>query len=162
MKTPRVERSDLLEDLLEATTRVASTYIESHGAPPVALEVARCCVGLGPVKLVFDCRPGKLRRLYRALRQVRNQHQCAIPPVPTAGSMARIALELEPIEAIAWSESVRGGPLAGLPARPGLQDEPPEFGVQVRGFPAAAAERRLAWLMLQVGFPAAAEDLEAA
>ena len=160
MKSARVERSDLLEDLLEATARVASTYIECHGAPPEALEVARCCVGLGPVKLVFDCRPDTLRRLYHALRQVRNQR--AIPDVPTAESMARIAVSLEPVEAIAWSEGIQGGPLAGIPSRPGLEGEPPEFGVQIRGEDTAEAERRLAWLFLQVGFPAATANREAA
>lgn len=160
MKRPRVERSDLLEDLFEATARVASAYIECHGAPPEALEVARCCVGLGPVKLVFDCRPDTLRRLYHALRQIRNQR--AIPDVPTAESLARVAVSLEPVEAIAWSEGIQGGPLAGIPSRPGLEDEPPEFGVQIRREDAAEAERRLAWLMLQVGFPAATADREAA
>ena len=160
MNSPRVTRSDLNEDLLEATARVASTYIECHGAPPEALEVARCCVGLGPVKLVFDCRPDTLRRLYHALRQVRVQG--AIPSVPTAESMARIALSLEPVDVISWSERIQGGPLAGIPSRPGLEDEPPEFGVQVRGADPAKAERRLDWLMLQVGFPAAAADREAA
>jgi len=148
---PKIERSDLIENLYAAAERVARMRIELHAAPPEALDVARCCVQFGPVALVFDCRPDGLRRLYRDLRQLLTSR--AIPPVPTAESVARIAVSLEPVEAIAWSERIQAGPLASLPARPGLTEEPPEFGVRIRGEDAAGAERRLAWLLGQAGLP---------
>ena len=147
--SPNFKRSDLIENLYGGLQDIARAHIESHCAPPEALEVARCRVHLGPVALVFGCRPGELRELYRALWAIIDQGAVAL--VPTAGSVARIAVSLAPVEGITRSERIPAGPLAGFPGGPPLECEPREFGVRIRGEDAAEAERRLAWLVGQAG-----------
>lgn len=149
--SPNIKRSDLLENLYEGQQVIARAHIESHGAPPEALEVVRCSFRLGPVALVFGCRADELRERYRALRAIIDQYQDLLEP--TAEAVARVAVSLSPLEVIAWSEHIQAGPLAGLLPRPALQDEPPEFAVRIRGEDAAEAERRLAWLLGQAGLP---------
>ena len=158
--SPNIKRSDLLENLCDAEQVIARAHIESHGAPPEALEVVRCSFRLGPVSLVFGCRASELREVYRALQVTINEH--AVSLQPTAESVARVAVSLRPLEAIAWSEGIQAGPLAGLLSRLPLQDEPPEFAVRIRGEDAAEAERRLAWLLGQAGLPHAAPKGRAA
>lgn len=145
-------RERLYEDLADAVDKTARACVELEGSSQEARRCASHVIYLGPCHLRFGCPQAELRRLFFALKdqEARGDFEAR----PTAEFVARLALALQPREALVELRLIASGELADLRNRGALDTEDP-FGVQVRGEAAAEAERTLAWLLVQAGLPAA-------
>ena len=123
-------------------------------APPPVRECLWAEVGLGPAVLLYSADRETLRRLLGRMRSLREDLSKRLPEL-TAGALARAVVALDPL---AVSFPVAGtwtGIMASLEASGalGFFGETPAF-VQVRSAGRRTAERRIAWLLCQLGVPA--------
>ena len=159
MEGTEFTKERLYDDLAHAEDKTARAFVGLEGASP---EVRRCAshvIYLGPCALGFGCRKDDLRTLFFALKdqEARGDFEAR----PTAESVARLVLALQPSRAMVELRLIASGELADLRDL-GVLDTEDALGFQVRGEGAALAERTLAWLLVQAGLPSAAEDRERA
>lgn len=122
----------------------------ASAVPAEALECLCFEFSLGPVMLLFNSGRDELQRTLAALQQLRDDPGKRIGS-PVARSLARVAVELDPIVAIPFERLFRSGAMGFLRESGSLG----MFGdwpvcVPVRGADKAEAERRLAWLLSQM------------
>ncbi len=123
---------------------------DAPAAPARALECLCFDLSLGPMLLLFNSGRAELEGALAALRRLRDDPGRRIGS-PVARSLARAAVELDPVIAVPHHNLFRSGAMGILRERGALG----MFGdwpacVQVRGADKAEAERRLAWLLSQM------------
>ena len=123
-------------------------------ASPTARECLAAEVPFGPAILRYSADRETLRRLPGLLRSLR-EDLLKRPSEPTARVLARAMVELDPLAVSFpitenWTRIMASLEASGAL---GVLGETPAF-VPVRGPDKAAVERRIAWLLTQLGVPA--------
>ena len=159
MEGAKYTNSSLCGNLADAEDKTARAHVELWNASPDVRWVARHVIYIGPLRLAFDCREDELRKLFFALKGLGTSS--GLEAEPTAESLARLVVALQPREALVDLNMIASGELADLRDRAELDTEDP-LSVSIRHEDAARAERSLAWVLVQVGLPSAAEAQERA
>ncbi|MDE0125352.1 MAG: hypothetical protein OXN97_12330 [Bryobacterales bacterium] len=141
----------LQDDLLASLEAVEAAL--ALQAPASALECLSAEAHLCSTCLSFPANPADMRKLLRRLRSMLDGRESL--PALTAPSLARLIVDLDPVEA-SFSSCA---PWSGVMDRVTKSDEFRFIGeapvrVAVRGAGRADAERRIAWLLRQMGVPA--------
>ena len=151
-----VTRDSLREDL-DSSIEYLEGALEGFGKPipPRVRECLSADAFLASVMLVYTADAPELRKALDRLRLMREDLRRGRFPELTATSLARAVVALDPVaaefpEGARWTGDMgrltrSGNPLSRL-INPIL--------VPVRGLDKASAERRIAWLLCQLGVPA--------
>lgn len=154
------EQVEITEFSLREDLDMAIQYLEAvlrcFGDPirPEALECLSANFGFGAMWLHFNAGRAEVERLLVALRLLLDAPGEGIR-MPTAKALARVTVELDPIIAIPCESLFRSGVMERLREGGRLHS----FGdlpllVAVRGADKAEAEKKIAWLLSQMGVPA--------
>lgn len=141
----------LRDDLLASLEAVEAAL--ALQAPTPALECLSAEAHLCSACLSFPANPADMRKLLRRLRSMLDGRESL--PALTAPSLARLIVDLDPVEA-SFSSCAPWGEVMDCVTK---SDEFRFIGeapirVAVRGTGKADAERRIAWLLRQMGVPA--------